>query len=226
MPPTSVQPQLTTTQTPDRLRAGILFLHGGTSSSTDVGNRSLSWRRARSMQQAIAPEAAQAGVGIWLLRYRVRGWNRTGTDVVADARWALGQLRERVDGPLVLLGHSMGARAAIHVADDPSVTGVVAMAPWWEPGDPVITLTGRDLSAAHGRRDKITSFAMTESYVAEASTVTRSASFTDMGGVGHYMLRQIPTWNRFALRDSLAMLRPEDRPGDRPGDLDDDPQRG
>ena len=62
------------------------------------------------------------------------------------------------DVPVVLLGHSMGARVAVHVADDPSVRGVVGLAPWWSAQDPVHTLAGRTLRAAHGRRDRITSF--------------------------------------------------------------------
>ena len=36
--------------------------------------------------------------------------------------------------PVVLLGHSMGGRTAVAVADDPSVVGVVALAPWLPAG--------------------------------------------------------------------------------------------
>jgi hypothetical protein len=37
--------------------------------------------------------------------------------------------------------------------------------------------------------------------------VAASTEFVDMGGVGHYMLRQVQQWNRTALRTSLAMFR-------------------
>jgi alpha/beta superfamily hydrolase len=102
-----------------------------------------------------------ADTSVWLLRYRERGWNG-GHDRVEDARWALDAVRTaHGDVPVVLLGHSLGARVAVHAADDPSLVGVAGLAPWWSADDPVSTLTGRALVAAHGQRDRITSFAET-----------------------------------------------------------------
>jgi len=144
-------------------------------------------------------------VSTWLLRYRERGWNAGSP--VTDARWALEQVRrEAGDVPVVLLGHSMGGRTAVHVADDPAVVGVVALAPWWSGGDPVRTLAGKHVRAAHGRMDHITSYRMTEAYVARASGVAASASLTDMGPVGHYLLRRRRAWSSFALDSSLGLL--------------------
>lgn len=185
------------------------MLHGGKAHShAPVDGRSASWRRARTMQRAIAPAAREEGVSTWLLRYRHRGWNDlTSPSPVPDARWALEQVRRDLgEVPVVLLGHSMGARTAVHVADHPSVVGVVALAPWF-PGDlAVAPLIGRRLAVAHGRRDRITSFRAAQQFVARARGVARSAYFHDMGAVGHYMLRDVGAWNDFAVGCSLGML--------------------
>ena len=201
------EPTLTRRDAPGDPQAAILMLHGGTQQSTaPVNGRSASWLRSRVMQAAISSDAHEVATSVWLLRYRRRGWNG-GHDVAADARWALAHLRETLgDVPVVLLGHSMGARVAVHVADDPSVVGVVGLAPWWSPQDPVETLTGRTLVAAHGRRDRITSFKATSAYVDRARHFAAAVTTHDMGAAGHYMLTGASAWNEVALESSRAML--------------------
>lgn len=200
-------PLLTRYDAHGRARAMILVLHGGKPRSTQlVDGRSLSWRRAQWLQHDIADRAHAAGVGVWLARYRRRGWNG-GAGATADARWALEQVRAtHGDVPVVLLGHSMGARVAVHVADDPSVRGVVGLAPWWSAQDPVDTLAGRTLRAAHGRRDRITSFTETARYVERARSVADSATLEDMGPLGHYMLARSRRWHDAALELTLEVL--------------------
>lgn len=150
------------------------------------------------------------GLSLWLLRFGVRGWNAglgPEPSPVPDARWALDQAAAEHPGvPVVLLGHSMGARTAVHVADHPAVHGVVALAPWFERSDPVSALAGRHLVAGHGSRDKITSARATQAYVERARAVAASARFVDMGRLGHYMLHRPADWNRFALRSTLEVL--------------------
>jgi len=99
------------------------------------------------------------------------------------------------------------SRTAVHVADDPNVRGVVALAPWLPPGERVEALRGKTLFAAHGSRDRITSARGTEVYVRRAGDVARAAEFTDMGRVGHYLLRGRRSWNEFAIASSLEVLR-------------------
>ena len=84
------------------------------------------------------------------------------------------------------------------------MTGVVALAPWLPPTEPNAGLAGRHLAAAHGRADKITSARQTREFVRRAQGVAASAEFHDMGRVGHYMFRNIPAWNAFAVDRSLA----------------------
>lgn len=203
------EPHLTREEPPGTPRGLILMLHGGQEHGhTPVDGRSLSWQRSRTMQRAITPRARASGVATWLVRYRHRGWNDLASpSPVPDARWALTQVRSELgELPVVLLGHSMGARTAVHVADDDLVTGVVAVAPWFPHDDPVATLAGRHLAAAHGRADKITSFRATTTFVRRAEAVTASTELHDMGPVGHYMVRRIAAWNAFALDRSLRFL--------------------
>ncbi len=190
----------------DAPRAVALVLHGGKQTSRQpVDGRSASWKRMAAMQRSITPALHAEGVSTWLLRYAERGWN--GGAPVTDARWALDQVRSNLgDVPVVLLGHSMGGRTAAYVADDPSVTGVVAVAPWWQDDDPVAGLRGKRVAAAHGRTDKITSARMTRAFLHRADGIAASTEFRDMGRVGHYMFRRVPTWNDFAASRCLALV--------------------
>lgn len=192
-------------------RGIVLMLHGGAKTGLKpVGDRSASFRRTTSMRDVLEPRVLSEGMSLWLLRFAVRGWNAgVGPEPspVPDARWALDRAAEEQPGvPVVLLGHSMGARTAVHVADHPNVIGVVGLAPWLESSDPVSTLAGRHLIAGHGSRDKITSAKMTRAYVDQARPVAASAEFTDMGRLGHYMLASPEKWNRFALRSTLEIF--------------------
>jgi alpha-beta hydrolase superfamily lysophospholipase len=203
-------PTFTDEHLPPSPRAIALVLHGGAEHGTmPVDGRSLSWRRGRALARHIAGPLTQDGIGVVLLRYQVKGWNAGAAGLpspVPDARWALDELAREHGLPVVVVGHSMGARTGVAVADHPSVRGVVALAPWLPPDEPIGPLAGKVLRAAHGRRDRITSARATRKYVARAATVA-DAEFTDMGPVGHYLLRRTSLWNAYAaasVREVLA----------------------
>ncbi len=205
------EPALTSSTPPERPRGAVLMLHGGKPRGTEpVGSRSASRWRSDTMRKVLEPRFRDAGLAVHLLSYAVRGWNAGAAaepSPVPDARWALEQLGHAHPGlPIALLGHSMGARTAVHVADHPAVVGVVALAPWFDAGDPVSTLRGRHLVAGHGSRDRITSARHTRAYVDRAARVAASAEFVDLGALGHYMLARPDRWNRFALRATLGVL--------------------
>lgn len=205
-------PALHRLDAPGRSTGLVLLLHGGQPDSLEpVGDRSTSWLRSRAMQRQIAGRLHAHGVGLWLLRYSHRGWNAASglhPSPVPDAHWALDRVRREVgELPVVLLGHSMGARTAVAVADDDLVTGVVALAPWLPPDEPVRALEGKHLVAAHGRADRITSFRATEAFVRRAGSVAASTELVDMGRLGHYMLRGLRRWNDVAVTRSLKFVQ-------------------
>jgi dienelactone hydrolase len=195
--------------------AGVaLVLHGGRPDGHQAaGGFLLSHVRMVPFGQAIARAGASRGVETALLRYRVRGWNEpaAGTgeaDPVRDARWALDDVRRRHgdDVRVVLVGHSMGARAALRVGGDPNVVGVAALAPWIHRGEPTDHLAGQTLLIAHGDRERMTDPRASLWFADRVSRISDRVARFDVHGDGHAMLRRAGEWHRLVARFTLAAL--------------------
>jgi pimeloyl-ACP methyl ester carboxylesterase len=157
------------------------------------------------LARGVARATRDTDVAVWLLRYRVRGWNEPALDPVLDARWALAVARGRHPGaPIVLVGHSMGGRVALRLAGDSDVTGVCALAPWIEPGEP----TGggnAEILIAHGARDRTTSAEASAAYAERIG-----ASFLTVAGETHGLLHRPLLWQRLVttfVLDRIATTR-------------------
>lgn len=202
---------------PDRSappRAAVLVLHGGKAHSRDpVEATQLTVRRMQPFARDLA--ALGDDLAVAQLRYRLRGWNHTGEDALADVAHALAAVGERYGGvPIVLVGHSMGGRAALRSAGHAAVSGVVALAPWLPDGEPVEQLTGRDVVVLHGTRDLTTSPDASARFVARATPVARRAVFVRVPWSGHGMVLRASTWQRLTAAFVAAMVdhAPFDRP--------------
>lgn len=205
------RPHLTRSSPVRDPRGLVLMLHGGAEHDLEpTGSRSRPWQRSRLMMVQLQRPFRRAGLDVWLLRYRFTGWNHGHAEYpspVPDVRWALDEVRRSHGSlPVVLLGHSMGARTAATVADDRSVHGVVGLAPWFPPDDPVEPLAGKHLVAVHGRADRITNFGATSTFVRRAAAVAASTELVDMGDLGHYMLRGMGRWNEQARDRTIEMF--------------------
>ena len=184
------------------VRAAALVLHGGREVSVaPVTARHLAVLRMVPIARHLAAAGHAGGLGVWRLRFRYRGWNGE-ADPVADVRWAVDQLRE-LHVPVVLVGHSMGGRAALSAADEPSVVGVVGLAPWVTPDEPYKQVIGRRLLVVHGTRDRTTSAKNSKALVdavragvdADAAEASRDATFVHLRDSGHAMLRRAGVWS-------------------------------
>ena len=193
-----------------------LFCHGGTVASVEPPReRALSLARMRAIEQFVHATTAERGIATALVRYRLAGWNGEAADAYQDVRSSLEQLRAEHgnDVPMILVGHSMGGRAALRAGGEPQVTGVCALAPWTPPGEPVMHLRGQTVVILHGRGDRWVPARLSADFGVRARRAgARVARFTVAGG--HSMLRRAHRWHTFT-RDvvlagaGLEAMRPE-----------------
>jgi len=172
-------------------RAVVIVLHGGQEVSAAPAWPGPAYARMVPFALGIRYGTGGRDVAVWMLRYRVRGWNAPAEDPVRDGRWALDQARRLHPGaPIVLVGHSMGGRVALRLAGEPDVAGVCALAPWIEPGEPGRPVTAAVL-IAHGDADPVTDPIASAAYAARIG-----ADFLPVPGEKHALLRRPLFWQR------------------------------
>jgi pimeloyl-ACP methyl ester carboxylesterase len=207
-----------TTPTSPHLRGGhrsqpvesaILVLHGGREHGTmPTSPFQLSYLRMLDLYAGLRQQS-RASV-IYLLRYRVRGWNSGSgvPDPVADARWALDQISAQHDGvPVGLLGHSMGARVAFALASDPRIVGVCALAPWLPQNEPLpVAREGLRFVLAHGTADRMTSPQLSTLYARRLRASGSQVARFEFEGAKHALLDEPALWHRFAVRTTLGLV--------------------
>lgn len=193
---------------PPRPRLAVITLHGG---RADGYQTSRPWHlaalRMRPVLRAAASAVSLEDAVLAQVRYRHRGWNQG--DPLQDTYRALDEL-ERLAGPVpaLLIGHSMGGRAALRAASRPQVRGVVALAPWLPPGEPTGHLRGKRAVVLHGTRDRITSADASADYVRRARTQQTRAGIILVRRGDHAMLRRSPLWHRTVAELVGGLLHP------------------
>jgi pimeloyl-ACP methyl ester carboxylesterase len=189
------------------IRGAVVVAPGGKSVSTEpVTPLQPAVLRMVPLTYAIRHALRGSGVVVCQPRYQVRGWNGELASPVHDLSGVLDGIGSRFGAiPVVLIGHSMGARAAFRVAGHPAVSAVAGLAPWLPAGEPVAQLAGRRILLAHGTADHVTDPAETWAYAERAHSVTRVAAIEVRGGE-HAMLRRASLWHRLAIDFSLLSL--------------------
>jgi predicted esterase len=177
---------------------GVLVVHGGSADSfapthwRDLAVLRL-WPIAGAVGRAV-PDAA-----VYRLRLSTRGWNSSGEAALRDARWAVATMREREPGkPIVLVGHSMGARVALHIGGDQEVAGVVALTPWVPSDDPAAQLAGVPVFVLQAGRDRVIPEPTTRPWFSRAENAGARLTREVLPWAGHTMLRRFWVWHRLA----------------------------
>ncbi|MEU8828082.1 alpha/beta fold hydrolase [Streptomyces sp. NPDC048636] len=191
--------------------AAVLVLHGGQEYGRGPARP---WQpaavRMRPFPRVVDRAAPDRRLFIGTVRYRHRGWNGTLADPVRDTERALAELaRHAGEVPVVLIGHSMGGRAALRAAADPRVKGVVALAPWCPEGEPVAQLRGSTTVILHGDRDRTTDPHASAELVRRAREDGARAGTLLITGGDHAMLRRGGVWHRTAGIAVAELLAPD-----------------
>ncbi len=206
--------------TPADPAAVVLVLHGGQERSTLAAGW---WQVPVLRMWPIARNLVQVGGGrlaVSRIRYAVRGWNDDASPL-RDTQAALDLIAARYPGvPLVLVGHSMGGRVALHLVSDKRVAAVVGLAPWIERGDSYRPHDGLQLLLVHGLRDRITSPTASRDLVERLQAQGCRASFVGLSGEKHAMLRRRRTWDQLTTGFVAAVTGAADQaPDDGPAAL-------
>jgi pimeloyl-ACP methyl ester carboxylesterase len=186
-------------------RGIVLVLHGGQSeSSAPVSPRQLAVLRMIPVADAVRRAVGRDGIEVRRPLFSMRGWNGGQASPAADLVRVLDEIQAKHPGvPAVLIGHSMGARAAMRAAGHPAVIAAAGLAPWLPGGEPVEQLAGRRVLLAHGTADRITSPADTWAY-AERARGLCDLTVVEVARGDHPMLRRASLWHGLAAEFARA----------------------
>jgi pimeloyl-ACP methyl ester carboxylesterase len=202
-----LEPKLIDVRVPSSPKGAVLVLHGGASRSENmmVSPTQLSVLRMIPIAKRIARRGENELAVFRLLNSR-RGWDTTHTPV-KDAHWGLDCIASRLETrlPTVLVGHSLGGRAAILAATRGEVRGAVALAPYVYPADVPSGLKGQRILVVHGSKDRIAS--PTRAFqLAERLASLTPTGFVLVKGAKHAMLKRHDVFSDLAADFSLATL--------------------
>ena len=184
----------------------VLVLHGGSADSFGTARWSgLAVLRLLPVARAVAKGVP--GAAVYRLKLAIKGWNGSGADALRDARWALDRLAAEHPGlPVVIVGHSMGARIAVRCAEAGRAVGVVALTPWLPAEDPVDHLDRVPLMVIQASRDRICPEPATRPWLARAAAAGAEIHKTVLPDTGHAMLLRFPTFHRLAAAGVVDIL--------------------
>ena len=193
---------------PHRAGAVVLVMHGGAVDGFEP-NHPWSHNVARLVPFARALKKVPGPLAVARLRFRVRGWNGEEQMPVADALWAIGQVRATYpDTPIALVGHSMGGRVALHVGGEEGVRLVMGLAPWIEAGDPWPG-DGRRTVLVHGDRDVICALSRSRERVEKMRADGLDASLVRVARSDHAMLVRANLWTLLVTETVVATFARE-----------------
>ena len=200
--------QLSWTRSPSDAEGVILVLHGGAEKgerrNTELTPPVLLMRRFATY----FARHIDGPVAVARLRFAVIGWNGERQSPVHDARAAIAEISERYPHtPIVVVGHSLGGRTAIHVADEPNVLGIIGLAPWIEPQDPIPTNPAVRVGILHGDRDLITSLRRSRGFVRTLTENGHDASLGRVENSLHGLFPRQKVWMDAAAAYATNVLR-------------------
>ena len=191
----------------------VLLAHGGV---VDSFRNPHAWRAPilRMWPFATTARSAAPTAAVGLVRYRYCGWNGDAASPSADLRTVLDNLPSHIRRVL-LIGHSMGGRAVVAAGNHPLVAGVLALAPWLPPDEPLAPLRGL-VVFAHGTLDRITDPTLTATYAQRLRATGTPVALLSVEGEKHAMLHRAADWNTLVHRFTTAALG-ESPPGESSG---------
>ena len=128
-------------------RHAVVCVNGGTAAEVPgTWSASIEWLVGRLGRR-------HPSLGFLEVRYRVKSWRRLEL-CIEDAEAAIAAAKADGSHEVALLGFSMGGAVSVHVAADPAVSTVIALAPWFYDRIDVSPLDGRRLAVVHGSLDR------------------------------------------------------------------------